>query len=41
MNFLGRAVGWYGEGEGAGFIASIVGAVLLLVVYRLLKKKSA
>jgi uncharacterized membrane protein YeaQ/YmgE (transglycosylase-associated protein family) len=40
MNFLGRAVGWYGEGEGAGFIASIVGAVLLLGVYRLLKKKS-
>lgn len=41
MNFLGRAVGWYGEGEGAGFIASVVGAVLLLAVYRVFKKKSA
>jgi len=34
--FLGRAVGWYHEGEPAGFIASIVGAILLLIVYRML-----
>ena len=33
--FLGRALGWYHEGEPAGFIASVVGAILLLVVYRL------
>jgi uncharacterized membrane protein YeaQ/YmgE (transglycosylase-associated protein family) len=33
--FLGRAVGWYHEGEPAGFIASIVGAILLLIVYRM------
>jgi uncharacterized membrane protein YeaQ/YmgE (transglycosylase-associated protein family) len=33
--FLGRAVGWYHEGEPAGFIASIIGAILLLIVYRL------
>ena len=32
--FLGRAVGWYGAGEPAGFIASIVGAVILLAIYR-------
>jgi uncharacterized membrane protein YeaQ/YmgE (transglycosylase-associated protein family) len=32
--FLGRAVGWYHEGEPAGFIASIVGAILLRIVYR-------
>jgi uncharacterized membrane protein YeaQ/YmgE (transglycosylase-associated protein family) len=32
--FLGRTVGWYHEGEPAGFIASIVGAILLLIVYR-------
>jgi uncharacterized membrane protein YeaQ/YmgE (transglycosylase-associated protein family) len=32
--FLGRALGWYHEGEPAGFIASIVGAILLLIVYR-------
>ena len=33
--FLGRALGWYHEGEPAGFIASIVGAILLLIVYRM------
>jgi uncharacterized membrane protein YeaQ/YmgE (transglycosylase-associated protein family) len=32
---LGRGLGWYGEGEPAGFIASVIGAVLLLVIYRL------
>lgn len=32
--FLGRAVGWYEPGEGAGLIASILGAVLLLWLYR-------
>jgi uncharacterized membrane protein YeaQ/YmgE (transglycosylase-associated protein family) len=33
--FLGRSLGWYGPNEGAGFIASIVGAVILLGIYRL------
>jgi uncharacterized membrane protein YeaQ/YmgE (transglycosylase-associated protein family) len=33
--FLGRAAGWYQEGQGAGFIASVVGALLLLGIYRL------
>ena len=32
--FIGRAVGWYAPGDAAGFIASILGAVLLLVIYR-------
>ena len=34
--FLGRTVGWYTEGQPAGWIASILGAVLLLVIYRAL-----
>lgn len=34
--FLGRALGWYTEGDAAGFIASVVGAILLLLIYRLL-----
>jgi uncharacterized membrane protein YeaQ/YmgE (transglycosylase-associated protein family) len=34
--FLGRAVGWYEPGQGAGFVASILGAMLLLLLYRLL-----
>lgn len=36
--FLGRALGWYAEGEPAGFIGSVVGAILLLVVYRFFTK---
>ena len=39
-NFIGQAIGWYGPGEGAGFVASVVGAILLLVIYSLVKKKS-
>ena len=39
-NFLGQAVGWYKAGQGAGFIASIVGAILLLVIYGFVVKKS-
>jgi len=31
--------GWYADGESAGIIASVVGAVLLLVVYRLFRKR--
>ena len=31
---LGRALGWYHEGRGPGIIASIVGAVILLAIYR-------
>ncbi|HEX8294846.1 MAG TPA: GlsB/YeaQ/YmgE family stress response membrane protein [Chthoniobacteraceae bacterium] len=33
--FLGRSLRWYAEGEAAGFIASVVGAILLLFIYRL------
>ena len=32
--FLGRSLGWYGEGEAAGFVMSFVGAVALLALYR-------
>lgn len=31
--WLGQAIGWYGPGEGAGFIGGIVGAVILLAVW--------
>jgi uncharacterized membrane protein YeaQ/YmgE (transglycosylase-associated protein family) len=34
--FLGNALGWYKQGQGAGFIAAIVGAILILFVYRLI-----
>jgi uncharacterized membrane protein YeaQ/YmgE (transglycosylase-associated protein family) len=32
--FLGRVVGWYRPGEGAGLIASVLGALLVLWIYR-------
>ncbi len=34
--FLGRTLGWYAEGDAVGLIASVVGAILLLIIYRLL-----
>lgn len=38
--FLGRALGWYGEADqGAGFLAAIVGAILILFIYRLVLKR--
>ena len=39
--FIGRAVGWYAPGQSAGFIMSIIGALILLGIYRLIKGKSA
>ena len=33
--WLGQAVGWYDAGEGAGFIAAIVGAFIILAIYRM------
>ena len=33
--FLGNTLGWYKQGEGAGFLAAIVGAIIILFVYRL------
>jgi uncharacterized membrane protein YeaQ/YmgE (transglycosylase-associated protein family) len=39
--WLGQAVGWYRFGEGAGFIGSIVGAIILLFVYGLVMGRRA
>ncbi len=38
--FLGRLVGFYKEGEAAGFLMAVVGAILLLVVYTLVRGRS-
>jgi uncharacterized membrane protein YeaQ/YmgE (transglycosylase-associated protein family) len=35
--YLGQAVGWYHAGQGAGFIAAIVGACILLLIYHLFR----
>ena len=37
--WLGRAVGWYGPDDGAGFIAAIVGAFVLLLLYRVILRR--
>jgi uncharacterized membrane protein YeaQ/YmgE (transglycosylase-associated protein family) len=34
--FAGRALGFYGEGEAAGFVMSFIGAVALLAIYRVM-----
>ena len=37
---LGQALGWYAAGEPAGFIASIIGAIIVLFAYTKLKGSS-
>ena len=37
--YLGQAMGWYTAGQGAGFIASVVGAIVLLFIWGMLKKR--
>ena len=38
--FLGRAMGWYAEpGAGQGIIASIIGAMILLFLYRVVVRR--
>ena len=39
-NYAGQAMGWYQPGQAAGFIASVIGAILLLFVYALIKSKA-
>ena len=33
--FIGRTLGWYGPNDGAGFLMSFLGAILLLWIYRM------
>jgi uncharacterized membrane protein YeaQ/YmgE (transglycosylase-associated protein family) len=37
--FVGRAMGFYGESQGAGWIMSILGAILVLAVYRMAARR--
>jgi len=39
--WLGRAIGWYQEGQSAGFNMSVVGAILLLAIYHALRRRAA
>jgi uncharacterized membrane protein YeaQ/YmgE (transglycosylase-associated protein family) len=37
--FIGRAMGFYGENQGAGWIMSILGAIILLALYRMMARR--
>ena len=38
--FLGQALGLYAEGESAGLIGAVVGAILLLLIYRMVRTRT-
>jgi uncharacterized membrane protein YeaQ/YmgE (transglycosylase-associated protein family) len=40
-SWLGRLAGWYQQGQSAGFIMSVIGALVLLAIYHLIKRKAA
>jgi len=39
--WIGRAVGWYQPGQPAGFFMSLVGAIILLAIYSMVKRRPA
>lgn len=39
--YLGQVIGWYKQGQSAGFVMSVLGAVLLLAIYRWISGKKA
>jgi uncharacterized membrane protein YeaQ/YmgE (transglycosylase-associated protein family) len=38
--YLGRALGWYHEGDPVGFVMAVLGSIILLVVYRLVTRRT-
>lgn len=38
---IGQSIGWYRAGEGAGFIASVIVAIILLVIYGKIKGRAS
>ena len=39
--YLGLLIGWYKSGESAGFIASVVGAIIVLAIWAAIAKRTA
>ncbi|HEX6784957.1 MAG TPA: GlsB/YeaQ/YmgE family stress response membrane protein [Sphingomicrobium sp.] len=37
--WLGHLVGWYQPGEGASFVAAVIGALIILIIYRLVARR--
>jgi len=40
-SYLGQALGFYGPGEGAGFIGAVIGAVIVLALWAMFARKKA
>ncbi len=38
--FIGRAIGHYGPDESAGFIMSLIGAIILLAIYHFIRRRT-
>jgi len=38
--WIGRVAGWYQQGDPVGFIASVIGAIIILAIYRLIVGRS-
>ncbi len=38
--YIGQALGWYTAGEGVGFIGSVVGAIIVLVLYGMVARRT-
>jgi uncharacterized membrane protein YeaQ/YmgE (transglycosylase-associated protein family) len=41
MNYIGQLFGLYGPGDGPGFIAAVIGSIILLAIYRFVKSKQS
>jgi len=39
--WIGQAVHWYGPDQSAGFIASVIGAIILLAIYHMFRRRTA
>lgn len=37
--FIGRGLGWYRDGEPVGFLMSVIGAIIILVIYNMVTRK--
>jgi uncharacterized membrane protein YeaQ/YmgE (transglycosylase-associated protein family) len=38
--YVGRALGWYQPGQPAGWVASVIGAIVLLVIYGIVRRRA-
>lgn len=39
--FIGQKMGWYGAGQSAGFIGAVIGAIIVLAIYHMFRRRPA